>query len=1406
MHRLSTFPFLLLAVLLLTADIFAAGYPPPIQAALEKEASGENLTDWEKAQVSDYFLKYYALHSPELDSTWGPDAFGYWAADPTSGGEPYSWIDISSSGTEIWRGENRDDVMSSAIPLPWSFTYYGTIYDSIYISANAAVNFTGAHISFTAPPIPHNEGVGRIDPWCCDMYHTTDSHFYYGLYGNDAFVISFIDVRYYDPAHRNDPAYGKDLQIILYRDGRIKFQYRALRSVIPGTPFSSGIEDDAGPSGVGVGNAFSDGYAITFNWEPQYTGIQLANGSVNPLTGNTSAEFPYSVIYRNSDNQPAATAHVYIDGAAHPMNSTGGNYAMGVTYTYLTTLPAGVHNYYFSFVQGAYTARLPGAGRYNGPEVFTPLSGNYDIGGGRDFDNIIDAAEALHRCGVSGYVNFNVYPGLYDGQILIDGTQIPGMGAVNPITIRAIPTGNPVVVTNTSGGSDPSTGNGFLLLAAEYVNIIGFEITNCGYSAIKAANSGNHYSRNCQFICNYIRGGGVERPYWGIHLNNTIDMIIAANEAQSGICGILNYYGERNRIFNNMIYGGEYCGIDAYRGTGNEYYFNSVLMNSDSSIVNQAFNCYYQTNAAVKNNIFYNAGCSPGETAFHLSGSLAAYPVISDYNDLYAPNGGSAGYFNGCRTTLADWRTATGLDAHSISGDPLFLSLAGEPNLHINDALNSPVNAAATPIPAVSSDFDGDPRHHTRPDIGADEFIPSPPPFNVSVRPESQSFGGQAGETVNYHYSITNLGSSDDSFRLTVTGTAWPAAVYNAAGTMVINTTGLLAQFDSQTVMVAHSIPAGTPAGDSDTGILTAISRENRLVSASAGFTSYTAMGGSYDVGGGNMNFNTIVDAVDALNRYGLGAPVTFIVHPGIYDGMVQIQKDSIAGMGFDNPLAFIAQPTAPVIVRNTVGTGLNQGFAFNLIGAQYVTISGFEIDSCDTGGIRIVNSGSDSCRNCVIRNNYIHNIGTGAEGTAVYMFKALECELICNEIGGDYYNIYNYYGRRCKFYNNMTYDSEYIAWRINYGMDNEYHYNSVFHNGSLHLIYPYSNTNTTFKNNIFYSASTRRQNFIIYGGGTVNNLISDYNCIYNPNGINVGYLNGTGYAALSDWQNGTGLDVHSICADPQFLRLTGVPDLHIWPGSQCTGAGVPIQGITEDIDGDPRDPVAPDIGCDECAAPVLTVSLTPLSAPIQVRPGGNFRYRGEVDNNDVNPVVFDVWTEIILPSGAHHGPLILMTNMSIAGGGHLQQTARVNVPIIAPPGEYQYYAAVGAHPDSIIDDDVFTFTVIPLESSGSNLEWRAELCGDEPNPLPQEFSFNGIHPNPFNASAVISFSLPVSSSVRLLVYDVRGREAAVLCEGMMPAGVHNIVFDAGGLASGIYFCRLDAGGFSAIRKMALVK
>ena len=89
----------------------------------------------------------------------------------------------------------------------------------------------------------------------------------------------------------------------------------------------------------------------------------------------------------------------------------------------------------------------------------------------------------------------------------------------------------------------------------------------------------------------------------------------------------------------------------------------------------------------------------------------------------------------------------------------------------------------------------------------------------------------------------------------------------------------------------------------------------------------------------------------------------------------------------------------------------------------------------------------------------------------------------------------------------------------------------------------------------------------------------------------------------------------------------------------------------------------------------------------------------------------------------------------------------------------------------------------------------EAEAADDEPVGMPNEFALLQNYPNPFNSQTTFRFNIPQAGQVALKLYDITGRETATLFDGVKQAGVHTVSFDATGLATGIYFARMEANG-----------
>ena len=91
-------------------------------------------------------------------------------------------------------------------------------------------------------------------------------------------------------------------------------------------------------------------------------------------------------------------------------------------------------------------------------------------------------------------------------------------------------------------------------------------------------------------------------------------------------------------------------------------------------------------------------------------------------------------------------------------------------------------------------------------------------------------------------------------------------------------------------------------------------------------------------------------------------------------------------------------------------------------------------------------------------------------------------------------------------------------------------------------------------------------------------------------------------------------------------------------------------------------------------------------------------------------------------------------------------------------------------------------------------------------NYLPENLNLFQNYPNPFNPATTIEYSLPISSDVSLIIYNITGQEVIRLVNENQIEGNHSVSLDASQFPSGIYFYRLQAGDFVQTRKMVLLK
>ncbi len=226
--------------------------------------------------------------------------------------------------------------------------------------------------------------------------------------------------------------------------------------------------------------------------------------------------------------------------------------------------------------------------------------------------------------------------------------------------------------------------------------------------------------------------------YWGLSCiirNNVVKNVLSYES--SGSTGILlsgsaGQAGWSNQVYNNMIFdiqclanqtNSRVAGIQMWRQSNPKIYYNSVyLTGTGSNYFGSASLSIEGTtgDVDVKNNIFVNMR----DDSPYCASSILSYfssNFTSDYNVMFYDDNnpdncllriGSVDYH-----TLAEWQNE-GKDLYSFTEMPHFV----DPYLHIDETIPTYLESRATPIAEIDTDFDGDTRNRTTPDIGADEF------------------------------------------------------------------------------------------------------------------------------------------------------------------------------------------------------------------------------------------------------------------------------------------------------------------------------------------------------------------------------------------------------------------------------------------------------------------------------------------------------------------------------------------------------------------------------------------------------------------------------------------------------------------------------------------------------------
>lgn len=382
---------------------------------------------------------------------------------------------------------------------------------------------------------------------------------------------------------------------------------------------------------------------------------------------------------------------------------------------------------------------------------------------------------------------------------------------------------------------------------------------------------------------------------------------------------------------------------------------NSILI-GDVPASGAAYAVYHgalasQGSLFLRNNIFANL--ETPSTAYSVFTMSAAAALTSDYNIFYGTGANyRLGRWGSDQTTLSAWQLATGGDAHSLEGDPGFISAS---DLHLASTSELAHQNGAV-VSYLTDDVDGDARR-IPPDRGADEYEFAAPAADLAViafLDLQESYAELHGHAL--RAVVQNRGAAAQvgvPVQLTYDGD-WQDEV-----------TVSLAPLECDTVSLAWFAPSAP-----DTGILEvrcflagdARPQNDNLCAVVAVIPS--PLEGSYTIGGANADFADFAAAAAALQTRGVSAPVMFRVRPGVYGEQVTLPL--VSGAAADCPIRF--QPEDTLGSVQIISAQIPATVVFNE--SRHVTFEGFSIQTVSpnvTGVLLSSNSDSNTISRCTL-------------------------------------------------------------------------------------------------------------------------------------------------------------------------------------------------------------------------------------------------------------------------------------------------------------------------------------------------------------------------------------------------------------------------------------------------------
>jgi len=1084
----------------------------------------------------------------------------------------YTFSALSGTFTPITGGTNAnissDDVISTAIPIGFTFYYMGIPYDKVYASSNGFLSFNSSATSTASNNLSTGTPRPLVAPLWDDLDGTTAgiaSYITTGTAPNRVFTFEWLNWEWNYSANNAVISF----QVKLYETtGVIEFIYRQEAGNVNSGSASIGIAATL----TGAGNFLSlDGSGTNPNvssiTETTTIASKPATGQIYRFTPPAAPIAPSNLTFSGITG-----TQMTLNWVDNSTNETGFviMYSIdGINYTNMANLPANTTTYTatnLSFATLYYwlvIAVNEGAGNYASGSAYTlngAICGNKTVGGTGtpDYPSLTAAFNDINSQGLGCDVNLILQPG-YDGSGEIYPLQPPKEYAIGSYTLTIYPAATGLVISsNTTTGTIDFDGSSNIVIDGR-VNAVGnspdltIENTNIGsYYAVRFINGS---SSNIIKYCN-IKS-----------VNNSTSSGTIVFSTSSSTKGNNN-----NVITKCNIYDGTstpYIAIYSVGTTGKENTNNTISYNNIYNFWNASGSDYGiyigggNTSCIINSNNFYQTttrAATAGATHYviYISNSTSGNGFDISGNKI----GGSQPDCNGTAWTVTGSYASRFVGIY-INTQTVPLANSIQDNIITNFAWSS--SSSSSTVPGVWC--------------------------GIYLYGGNNNVGGLINNTIGALFgtgAITITASTTGGYSYGIVNSSSAPSIIisnNRIGSITLSGT---------TASISH----GFYGIYSNYGSVTI---ENNIIGSNVSAKSITTPNstgstneiiyGIYNSSSGNVTINNNI-IMNLANQYAYATSNSVLSVVGIYSssGSNTITNNTISNLS----TTYGSSGTGST--ASVIGIYLSSSTAGQLISKNNINSNHNSNAVASTSIIGIYYSGPTTGNN-IIEKNFIHSLSLSAANASasingIYVnggkttLKNNMIRLGIDMSGNSLLPAYSINGiYENAGTNDILFNSVYIGGNgVESGATNTYAFRSIVTINTRNYL------NNIFVNNRSNGTSTGKHYAIAVAGSSPNptGLTLNYNIYYaNGTGGVLGFYNSADIPTLIDWQAAVGQDINSFYMDPMFVNPTGNSNnvnLHINTSvaSIAEGNGLLISSVTDDFDDDNRANLTPtDIGAD---------------------------------------------------------------------------------------------------------------------------------------------------------------------------------------------------------------------------------